>query len=159
MTFVQKHAMIDIGSNSIRLVMIGIDRDYFFKELLNFKAVARLSNYIDQNEQLSRAGVNVLLSVLKRFKSIIEREANVSVVDAFATAAMRKARNRDAVLRRVRKETGINVRLLSGLKEAYYGYLAVVNATYVENGMTIDIGGGSTEVTMFRNRQLIHAHS
>nr|WP_283163315.1 Ppx/GppA phosphatase family protein [Sporolactobacillus mangiferae] len=151
--------MIDIGSNSIRLVMIGIDRDYFFKELLNFKAVARLSNYIDQNEQLSRAGVNVLLSVLKRFKSIIEREANVSVVDAFATAAMRKARNRDAVLRRVRKETGINVRLLSGLKEAYYGYLAVVNATYVENGMTIDIGGGSTEVTMFRNRQLIHAHS
>lgn len=159
MEIVQKHAMIDIGSNSIRLVIIGIDRDYFFKELINFKAVARLSNYIDENDNLSREGTAVLLSVLKRFQFIIEREKDVCVVDAFATAAMRKAKNRDAVLKRVLNETGVEVRLLSGLKEAYYGYFAVINSTYVDDGISIDIGGGSTEVTMFKSRRLIHSHS
>ncbi|WP_236620337.1 Ppx/GppA family phosphatase [Sporolactobacillus laevolacticus] len=156
---VQKHAMIDIGSNSIRLVIIGVDRDYFFKELLNFKAVARLSNFIDENNNLSREGTSVLLTVLKRFQSIIERERDVLVVDAFATAAMRKAKNREAVLKLILEQTGLTVRLLSGIKEAYYGYYAIINSTFVEDGISIDIGGGSTEVTMFKNRKLIHSHS
>ncbi|MCO7176351.1 Ppx/GppA family phosphatase [Sporolactobacillus kofuensis] len=159
MDILQKHAMIDIGSNSIRLVIIGVDKDYFSKELLNFKAVARLSNYIDEHDLLSKEGVSVLLTVLRRFKSIIEREQHVCFVDAFATAAMRKAKNREQVLKRVYEETGVKVRLLPGLKEAYYGFFAVINSTYVENGLTIDIGGGSTEVTLFKNRQLVHSHS
>ncbi|MCO7127646.1 Ppx/GppA family phosphatase [Sporolactobacillus shoreicorticis] len=159
MSILQKHAIIDIGSNSIRLVIIGVDQDFFSKELLNFKTVARLSNYIDENDQLSTKGVSILLDVLKRFRFIIEREKDVSIVDAFATAAMRKAKNRGAVLNCVFNETGLNVRLLSGMKEAYYGYFAVINSTYVEDGITIDIGGGSTEVTMFRGRRLIHSHS
>ncbi|GAY77182.1 Ppx/GppA family phosphatase [Sporolactobacillus inulinus] len=155
----QKHAMIDIGSNSIRLVIVGIDRDFFSKEMMNFKAVARLSNYIDEQERLSEQGISVLLSVLRRFQFIIERESDVQLVDAFATAAMRKAKNREAVFQQVREETGLSIRLLPGLQEAFYGYLAVINSTYVEDGITIDIGGGSTEVTMFRNRRLIHSHS
>ncbi|TGA97794.1 Ppx/GppA family phosphatase [Sporolactobacillus shoreae] len=159
MEIVQKHAMIDIGSNSIRLVVIGIDRDYFFEELLNFKAVARLSNYIDASENLSERGIAVLLTVLDRFQSIISRERKVTIVDVVATAAMRKAKNRDQVIARVKERTGLSVRLLSGLKEAYYGYYAIINSTFIENGISIDIGGGSTEVTMFRNRELIHAHS
>ncbi|RYL94337.1 Ppx/GppA family phosphatase [Sporolactobacillus sp. THM7-4] len=159
MEIVRKHAMIDIGSNSIRLVVIGIDRNYFFEELHNFKAVARLSDYIDESENLNNEGISILLTVLKRFQSILKRESNVSVIDAVATAAMRKARNRDQVFERVKRETGVSVRLLSGLKEAYYGYYAVINSTYIEDGISIDIGGGSTEVTLFRNRALVHSHS
>ncbi|WP_239984938.1 Ppx/GppA family phosphatase [Sporolactobacillus pectinivorans] len=154
-----KHAMIDIGSNSIRLVVIGIDRNYFFEELLNFKAVARLSNYIDENENLSEKGIAILLTILDRFQSILSREKNVTAIDTVATAAMRKAKNRDQVMARVKERTGLSVRLLSGLKEAYYGYYAVINSTFIENGISIDIGGGSTEVTMFLNRELVHAHS
>jgi Exopolyphosphatase len=156
---VQKHAVIDIGSNSIRLVVIGIDKNYFFEELLNFKAVARLSNYIDNKNNLSEKGINVLLTVLDRFQSILSREKNVTVIDTVATAAMRKAKNSDRVINRVKERTGLTVRLFPGLKEAYYGYYAVINSTFVENGITIDIGGGSTEVTMFRNRELIQSHS
>lgn len=156
---VQKHVMIDIGSNSIRLVIIGIDKYFFFKELLNFKAVARLSNYIDANENLNERGIAVLLTVLDRFQSIISREKNVTVIDAVATAAMRKAKNRGQVFARVKERTGLNVRLLSGLKEAYYGYYAVINSTFIENGISIDIGGGSTEVTLFQKRELVRAHS
>ncbi|RYL92656.1 Ppx/GppA phosphatase family protein [Sporolactobacillus sp. THM19-2] len=159
MEIVQKHVMIDIGSNSIRLVVIGIDKHYFFEELLNFKAVARLSNYIDAHDQLSETGISILLTVLQRFRSIISREKNITAIDAVATAAMRKAKNRDQVFARVKERTGLTIRLLSGLKEAYYGYYAVINSTYIENGISIDIGGGSTEVTVFRNREMIHAHS
>jgi Exopolyphosphatase len=83
----------------------------------------------------------------------------VTAVDAVATAAMRKAKNRDWVFALAKKQTGLTIRLLSGLKEAYYGYYAIINSTFIENGISIDIGGGSTEVTMFLNRKLIHAHS
>ncbi|WP_332238763.1 Ppx/GppA phosphatase family protein [Sporolactobacillus sp. KGMB 08714] len=159
MEIVRKHAMIDIGSNSIRLVVIGIDKNFFFKELHNFKAVARLSNYIDEDENLSQEGISILLTVLKRFQSILGREKNVTAIDAVATAAMRKAKNRDWVFALAKKQTGLTIRLLSGLKEAYYGYYAIINSTFIENGISIDIGGGSTEVTMFLNRKLIHAHS
>ncbi|MCI1859633.1 MAG: Ppx/GppA family phosphatase [Sporolactobacillus sp.] len=159
MDIAEKHAVIDIGSNSIRLVVIGIDRQFFFKELLNFKAVARLSNYIDDQNNLSEKGVQVLLAVLGRFQSILQREKNVTAIDAVATAAMRKSKNREQVFSRVLERTGLHIRLLSGLKEAYYGYFAVINSTYFEQGISIDIGGGSTEVTMFKNRRLIYAHS
>ncbi|MFT8317834.1 MAG: Ppx/GppA family phosphatase [Sporolactobacillus sp.] len=155
----QKHAMIDIGSNSIRLVVIGIDKDYFFEELLNFKVVARLSNYIDANQNLNDEGQITLLQVLRRFLSIIHRESGITVIDAVATAAMRKAKNREDVMDYVYRHTGLKIRLLSGLQEAYYGFYAVTNSTFMENGLSIDIGGGSTEVTMFRNREMVHAHS
>ncbi|RYM06672.1 Ppx/GppA family phosphatase [Sporolactobacillus sp. THM7-7] len=159
MDIVKKHAMIDIGSNSIRLVVIGIDKYFFFKELHNFKAVARLSSYIDENENLNDEGVSTLLTILERFQFLLSREQGLTAIDAVATAAMRKARNRDRVFALVKRKTGLSVRLLSGLKEAYYGYYAIINSTYIEDGISIDIGGGSTEVTLFRNRRLVHAHS
>lgn len=159
MQIVQKHAMIDIGSNSIRLVIIGIDKYFFFQELHNFKAVARLSAYVDENEHLNKKGIDLLITVMLRFRSILDREHGVTAIDAVATAAMRKARNRSAVFKQIRKKTGIRVRLLSGLEEARYGYYAIINSTSLEDGISIDIGGGSTEVTLFRDRELIHAHS
>lgn len=154
----QKHAMIDIGSNSIRLVVMGIDRFGFYKQLLNFKVVARLSAYIDDDENLSDAGIAILLQTLRRFQSILKREM-VTAVDAVATAAMRKAQNRERVLDCLKEKTGFNIRVLAGLEEAYYGYYAIINSTCVENGISIDIGGGSTEVTIFKDRELVHSHS
>ncbi|MFT8928570.1 MAG: Ppx/GppA family phosphatase [Sporolactobacillus sp.] len=159
MEIAQKHAMIDIGSNSIRLVVIGIDKDYFCEELLNFKVVARLSNYIDDRQNLSDEGQITLLRVLRRFLAIIRREPKITVVDAVATAAMRKAANREDVFDYIFQHTGLHIRLLSGLQEATYGFSAIINSTEIENGISIDIGGGSTEVTLFRNRELAHAHS
>ncbi|MFT8871845.1 MAG: Ppx/GppA phosphatase family protein [Sporolactobacillus sp.] len=159
MDIVQKHAVIDIGSNSIRLVVIGIDQKFFSKELLNFKVVARLSNYIDNEQKLNEDGEAKLVQVLERFLAIIRRETHITAVDAVATAAMRKARNREDVFERIFQRTGLRIRLLSGLKEAYYGYVAVINSMDVSDGISIDIGGGSTEVTQFRNRELVQCHS
>lgn len=159
MEIVQKHAMIDIGSNSIRLVVIGIDKSYFCEELLNFKVVARLSNYIDEQQNLNDEGQIILLQVLRRFLAIIRREPKITVVDAVATAAMRKAANREDVFDYIFQHTGLKIRLLSGLQEATYGFSAIVNSTEIEDGISIDIGGGSTEVTLFRDRKLVHAHS
>lgn len=76
-----------------------------------------------------------------------------------ATAAIRSAKNRKMVLEAIKRETNFDFRVLSGQEEAYYGYLAVIHSVYLTEGITIDIGGASTEVAYFKNRELVHSYS
>ncbi|KHF41857.1 exopolyphosphatase [Halalkalibacter okhensis] len=156
---IEKHvAIVDMGSNSIRLVINKIDSNGYYNELHNFKTVARLSAHIDQNGNLSEIGIQTILDTLARFKEMIHFH-HVQQVMVIATAAMRKAKNREKIVKLVKETIGFDIRILSEYEEAYYGYLAVVNSTNLENGYTIDIGGGSTEITLFENRELKHYHS
>lgn len=154
----KQFAIIDVGSNSIRLVINHIDRNGCYKELYNYKTVARLSAHIDNTGDLTSEGIMVIFSTLARFKEIIVFH-HVKKVTVVATAAMRRANNRDHVVKLVSARLGFSIRILSEYEEAFYGYLAVVNSTNLETGFTVDIGGGSTEVTFFKNRELLYAHS
>ncbi|WP_017728353.1 Ppx/GppA phosphatase family protein [Halalkalibacterium ligniniphilum] len=154
----QRLAIIDMGSNSIRLVINLIEDNGSYKELHNFKKVARLSSHLNEIGELSRQGQELIVTTLKQFKQLMTYH-QVDRVIGVATAAMRKASNRDEVLSLIKKETGFQIKVLSEYEEAYFGYLAVVNSTSIENGITIDIGGGSTEITRFENRKLLHYHS
>jgi exopolyphosphatase/guanosine-5'-triphosphate,3'-diphosphate pyrophosphatase len=69
-----------------------------------------------------------------------------------ATSAVREATNREAFLDRVEAEAGLRFRVLTASEEAYYGYLGAINTLNVRNGSVIDIGGGSTQVTVVRQR-------
>ncbi|WP_026674688.1 Ppx/GppA phosphatase family protein [Alkalihalobacterium bogoriense] len=151
----KKVAIIDMGSNSIRLVINKIDNDGRYTQLHNFKVVARLSSHMTQKGHISKEGISIIISSLLQFKNIISYH-KVDQVNGVATAAVRRAANQEEVLHTIKKETGFSFRVLSEYEEAYYGYLAVVNSTNIENGITIDIGGGSTEVTIFKNRKMIH---
>src|SRR5699024_5464678 len=75
------------------------------------------------------------------------------------TAAIRQAVNQEEIQQIVKEQFNWEMRILSEDEEAFYGYLAVVNSTAINEGITVDIGGGSTEVTYFKNRILIHSHS
>ncbi|HWO96196.1 MAG TPA: Ppx/GppA family phosphatase [Bacillus sp. (in: firmicutes)] len=153
-----KYAMIDIGSNTVRLVIYEHDSKKRFKQLENVKVVARLRNYLDEGQRLSEEGITILIDTLCSFQ-IITRHHRVQNVKCVATATVRQAENREEVCRLVQKLTDFEITVLSEYEEAFYGFLAVVNSTDVTEGITIDIGGGSTEITYFLDRQLIEYYS
>lgn len=152
------YAVIDIGSNSMRLVIYVQQHSGRLHEVENVKSVARLRNYIDEEGNLSDEGIYRLIRTLKSFREV----ASIYLLTEFkiiATAAIRQAKNKEQIQKIVKEELNWDMKILSEAEEAYYGYLAVVNSTAITEGITVDIGGGSTEVTYFKNRILRHSHS
>ncbi|MNZ68307.1 Exopolyphosphatase [compost metagenome] len=80
-------------------------------------------------------------------------------IRAVATAAIRNAANRHNIITKIQAETGLRVELLSGEEEARYGFLGMINSLQLKDGFLVDIGGGSTELSLFRNRELVHSVS
>lgn len=152
------YSIIDIGSNSIRLVIYAQEHSLRLHEVENVKAVARLKNELDDDKQLTERGIEKLISTLQSFQEVVNNYELTEFI-CVATATIREAKNREEIKRRVYEATQWNMRVLSGQEEAYYGYLAVVNSTPIEEGFTVDIGGGSTEITYFKNRKLVENHS
>ena len=85
--------------------------------------------------------------------------AGVEDVACVATSAIRDAVNRDELLDPIREQTGLEVRVLSGEEEAWYGYLAIANSTTVVDGFGLDVGGGSIQALAIEERRLAHATS
>ncbi|MFA9559354.1 Ppx/GppA family phosphatase [Evansella sp. AB-rgal1] len=154
----QQIGIIDMGSNSIRFVIYDINEVGCIKQIQNLKVVARLSSYIDEKGNMTSEGIETILHTLERF-SIVASNYELSIVRGVATAAIRNANNQDEILQAIREQDAFQIQVLSDKEEAYYGYLAVTNSTDIINGITIDIGGGSTEVTLFENRELFSYHS
>lgn len=128
------------------------------KEIENIKISARLQNYINPKQELNHEGMNVLLEALMVFKEIISQH-KVSSSITVATAAIRQAKNHDEIKKRIYDEIGFSIKILSGEEEAFYGFLGVIRATDINDGITIDLGGGSIEITQFLNRKMVRFHS
>lgn len=157
-TRTNRKAIIDIGSNSIRLVVYSYNSIQGLVEHHNFKTVARLSMYIDSTGNLNEDGIQILLKTLTKFKEILE-DIQVKHVYAAATAAIRQAKNKEEIVAFIKSKLGLLLHIISTDKEAYFGYLAVIHSTSIETAVTIDMGGGSTEITLFKNKKLVHMHS
>ncbi|RIW29516.1 Ppx/GppA family phosphatase [Bacillus salacetis] len=153
-----KSAIIDIGSNTIRLVIYEHYKKGRYKEIENVKAVARLRTFLDGDMKLAAEGIDKLMNILKGFMEVLDFH-EIPNVRCVATATIRQAENKEEVLTIIKKETGMDIEILSEEQEAYYGFLAVISTTPADTALTIDIGGGSTEITYFENRKLIHSHS
>lgn len=153
-----KTAIIDIGSNTIRLVLYQYNNEEGLHELGNIKTVARLRTYIQPSGEMSEEGIYVLAETLQTFKAMLE-DFEVTDVKAAATAAIRQASNRDQIIAEMKVRTGIQIELLSEEEEAYFGFVAVAYSSGTKSGVTIDIGGGSTEITLFENKEILQSHS
>lgn len=153
-----KTAIIDIGSNTIRLVLYHYDAEEGLRELGNIKTVARLRTYIQPSGEMSEEGIQVLTETLLTFKAMLD-DFEIVDVKAAATAAIRQATNRDSIIVRMKEHTGIQIDILSEEEEAYFGFLAVAYSMGTPSAVTIDIGGGSTEITLFKDKQLQKTHS
>ncbi|TDL35214.1 Ppx/GppA family phosphatase [Jeotgalibacillus sp. S-D1] len=153
-----KTAVIDIGSNTIRLVIYDYEVNKGMKEVENIKTVARLRGYLTPTNEMREEGIQLLITTLEGFKEIIEHH-KITDLRIAATAAIRQAANSHEIIQRVRIKTNFEISILTEEEEAYYGFLAVVHSTPVLSGITIDMGGGSTEITYFEQKQLKYSHS
>lgn len=151
-------AIIDIGSNSIRLVVYSYSYEKGLEEHHNIKTVARLSGYLNDQNEMQSEGINRLIETLQNFQAVLD-DLRIKQPMIAATAAIRQASNQQHILERVFQETGLTIDVLTAKQEAYYGYLAVVLTTNIRDAITVDMGGGSTEVTLYKDKQLVESYS
>jgi exopolyphosphatase / guanosine-5'-triphosphate,3'-diphosphate pyrophosphatase len=151
-------AIIDIGSNSIRLVLVEIDSAGAFKIIDELKDSARLGADMTNGSILNRERIARAVDALKSFKSFCDA-VKVQEIIAVATEAVRKAENGDAFIQLVKEETEIDIRILNGYEEAYYASFGVINSMYVDNSLIVDIGGSSTEIAWIQDNKIIECAS
>jgi exopolyphosphatase/guanosine-5'-triphosphate,3'-diphosphate pyrophosphatase len=111
-------AIIDIGSNTIKLVIYRY-KENTSKQIENIKVNARLQNYLDPTNSLTSEGFDVLLETLQAFKEIAFLQ-KVDTVRVIATAAIRKATNKEEIKNIIRNDIGLTMEILSGDSEAYF---------------------------------------
>jgi exopolyphosphatase/guanosine-5'-triphosphate,3'-diphosphate pyrophosphatase len=137
-------AVIDLGSNSVRLVIYRVEGRAIWT-IFNEKALAGLGRDLPVTGRLSSEGVEVALASLHRFRTLLNGWESQDITAA-ATAAVREAADGQAFLRRVKAETGLDVRVLSGEEEARYAALGVLAGDPSATGVVGDLGGSSLEL-------------
>ena len=155
-------AAIDIGTNTV-LLLIAEKKDGKLTIVHEEQRMPRIGKGVDADKTLSLDSIDRVLASLKEYKTIVETNfKEVSKVIVTATSAVRDASNKEEFISQVKKETGFDVKILSGEEEAEYtfsGALAVFEEAEMGNVFVLDIGGGSTEVALGRNGTLIDAYS
>jgi exopolyphosphatase/guanosine-5'-triphosphate,3'-diphosphate pyrophosphatase len=122
------------------------------------RASLRLVRELEDGDALTEEAQERAFEALRDFRSVA-RGSGVSRFVAVGTSALRDASNGEAFLRRVKRELDIDIRLLSGVEEARYGFLGAVAGLPVENGVQFDLGGGSLQIARFHHRRLLGATS
>jgi exopolyphosphatase/guanosine-5'-triphosphate,3'-diphosphate pyrophosphatase len=139
--------VLDVGSNTVHLLVVDAHRGARPTPAYSEKAVLRLAEHIDSDGKLSHEGEKGLL---ERVESALEASGRLGCDDllAFATSAVRDARNGEKVLARIREKTGVDLQVLDGDDEARLTFLAVRRWFGWSAGrlLSLDIGGGSLEL-------------
>jgi exopolyphosphatase/guanosine-5'-triphosphate,3'-diphosphate pyrophosphatase len=151
-------AVIDIGSNSGRVVILELDRARHLRLLSGSRAPLRLVHDVDERQRLGEEAMARTLEAVRDFHAIAVGAGARRVV-AVATAAMRDATNGQRLIDRIRREIGVRVDIIDGRKEAQFGFSGAVRGLPVSSGVLFDLGGGSMQVSRFRSRRLGHATS
>lgn len=147
------YAIIDIGSNTIRMVLYKVINNEI-QQMLNSKIPAGLAGYIDNNNMLSKKGILKAIEALSKFETILE-SVDVKEVHAFATASLRNISNSEEVLAEIKKHCSFDIEIISGKEEALYDYYGTMKSISSVNGLLVDVGGGSTELVYFENGKLL----
>lgn len=150
--------IIDIGSNSMRLLLAEIEGKNSFRIINELKEYVRLGDGLDGNAILSQQKIDLAIDTLKTYKNICS-SFEVSEITVVATEAVRRAKNQAEFLSRAKNEANVEITVLSGEKEAYYDYFSTINSMNINNALIMDIGGASTELILVKNRKLINCIS
>lgn len=154
----QRIAIIDIGSNSARLVISHIYKNGAYNMVYNQKEALRLSQKVDGQNLLTEEAFTSTIDTMRSFAHMCKiYQADKTI--AVATAAIRNASNGGELVDKVAELTGIQLHIISGNTEAYISYLGVINTLDVKNGIIFDLGGGSTELILFKNRKILESVS
>jgi len=150
-------AVIDVGSNSVRLLVARALSLTAFEVIDEARYDARLGAG-QAGGNLTPEGMERGLRALAIMTQLAESYSPARLL-AVGTEALRRARNADEFLERVRERTGVRIRVLPGFEEAHAGYIGVINSTALTDGYLLDLGGGSLELMAIAGRQLREVQS
>lgn len=147
----RNYAAIDLGTNSCRLV-IASPTPSSFRIVETFSKVTRLGEGIINDNELSRPAIRRTISALKVCAGVLEEYAPIYRSRFVATAACRRAKNCPEFIAAVKRETGLNIEIISSKEEsrlAVVGCIPLLNR-HIKRALIFDIGGGSTEISLAR---------
>jgi exopolyphosphatase/guanosine-5'-triphosphate,3'-diphosphate pyrophosphatase len=154
-------AVIDLGSNSFRLVVFTWGkraRHGWWRRTDEIYEAVRVGAGLDAAGELQAEPMERAIETIELFAHFC-RATEIDDVRPVATSAIRDATNRKDFLRQARKRSGLEIEVLSPEDEARYGYLAAVNSTTLSDGVALDLGGGSMQLTHVRERHALDARS
>lgn len=146
---------IDIGSNSLRVLQIDCTD---FKKLFDFEKIVRTADKIEETKIISKEAIQRIIEAIKEAKSKIDFSKDR--VKAVATAAFRKALNKDEVVKEIEEKTGIKIEVIEPEIESFYSAVAVehrLNRLGLDSRkfLLADIGGGSTELILKKDDEIV----
>ena len=149
-------AAIDVGSNSVHLLIADVSPEGHLEVIDRVKEMVRLGRRSFTTGLLSQEAMDLAVRVLAHFQSVVEVR-RVDRVRAVATSAVREADNKNQFIARIKRETGVNVEVISGHEEAQLIYRAAQYALGLEGGphLLVDLGGGSLELVLVQDRRPI----
>lgn len=146
----ENFAVIDLGSNSVRMTVVKINDDGSTELVKQSKEFVRLSANMGKEKVLKKEPIERTLGALKDFKKYLNGLDHLEV-RAVATAAVRQAVNQKKFLKKVKDEVGFDIEVISGNTEAYYDYLGVTRSLPANNCVIVDTGGASSEIILVQN--------
>jgi exopolyphosphatase/guanosine-5'-triphosphate,3'-diphosphate pyrophosphatase len=153
----RRTAIIDLGSNSARVVVMNSQAGWSFHLEDEIREIVRLREGMTSSG-LSDAAMTRGLFTLRLFKQFCD-SLQVDHIIATATSAVREAANGAQFLERVKDEVGLSLRILEGDEEAFYGVIGALGAVPLKEGAVVDIGGGSAQVSQVRNRRFVRGQA
>lgn len=143
-------AVIDLGSNTTRLIIMETRLGFSYRLVDEVREMTRLRQGLT-SQGLSKKVIARGLSTLRLYIDFC-KQTKVDQVLATATSAVRDAANGPAFLKKIKKELGLSIQLLDSDKEAYYDTLGALNEVELQQGVVLDIGGGSIQLSQVKNR-------
>lgn len=158
-----RYAAIDIGSNAVRLLIANIietDQHITYKKDTLIRIPLRLGDDAFMNQKISERKTKDLSKAMLAFRNLMD-VFGVTEYRAYATSAMREAKNGQDVIKRIKKEANIKIEIISGNTEAKIIYSSHFEDTldHKKNYLYIDVGGGSTELSIFTKNTVVASHS
>lgn len=150
------HAIIDIGSNTVRMAIYQIEHGRI-EMLMKRKHMVGLAAYL-KNGLMQQAGIDRVSEVLNEYREFLQ-SFRITEITAFTTAALRNARNSQEAVEEIVRRTGIPVRIISGDEEAVFDFIGATHSLKEKDGLLIDIGGASTEVVFYKNHEIVNKTS
>ncbi len=148
-----KLAVIEIGSNSIRTSIYRSSKKNRFKTLDRWREPVRLGKSIAQSRLLTNEQIEETIDVVRESQIRIQK-FDVDRISLIATAAVRLAKNQSQLIFAVLKETGLQLEVIDEKEEAYYDYVAVRNTMRIKDALIVDVGGGSSEISLAKKGRL-----
>lgn len=151
----KRTAIIDIGSNSIRMVVYEKTSRFAFHILHEAKFRARISENAYKNSgYLQDKATQRVYKALQAFQQAIKQYKATKTL-CIATSAIRDAPNKKDFIYKIQKELNLNIKVIDGEREAYLGGIAAANLLYLNSAITVDIGGGSTELAIYKDKKVV----